>query len=44
MACHIEKASEIPDSFYNLEKVGITAGASTPDCVIEEVESKLIAK
>lgn len=41
MACHIEKASEIPDSFYNLEKVGITAGASTPDNVIEEVEKRL---
>lgn len=36
-AIHIEKASEIPDFFRNLQVVGVTAGASTPDNVIEEV-------
>ncbi len=40
----IENASEIPEEFYNLEKVGLTAGASTPDDVIDEVEQKLIGK
>lgn len=37
MAVHIETPEEIPQEFYKLEKVGITAGASTPDDIIEEV-------
>lgn len=40
----IEGADEIPEEFYGLEKVGITAGASTPDYIINEVEKKLITK
>ncbi len=39
--CHIENADEIPEEFYSLENVGLTAGASTPDEDIEEVEKKL---
>ena len=37
----IEKADEIPEEFFSLEKVGLTAGASTPDDVIDEVEKTL---
>ncbi len=40
-AALIENASEIPENFFNLETVGLTAGASTPDDVIAEVELKL---
>lgn len=40
-AVHIEKADEIPDFFKNLKTVGVTAGASTPDNVIDEVVSRL---
>ncbi len=39
--CHIETASEIPKEFFLLKKVGISAGASTPDDVILEVEKAL---
>jgi len=35
---HIESAEEIKESWFkNIEKIGITAGASTPQWVIEEV-------
>lgn len=40
-AALIENADEIPLDFYCLEKVGLTAGASTPDDVISEIELKL---
>ncbi len=38
-AAHIQNAKEIPEIFFTLEKVGITAGASTPDEIIQEVEN-----
>ncbi len=39
---HIETASEIKNKwFLNVEKVGITAGASTPDWIIEEVADRI---
>lgn len=40
-AALIENADEIPEEFFSLEKVGLTAGASTPDSVIDAVEQKL---
>ena len=41
-ACHIQTAAEIPPLFYSLETVGITAGASTPDSIIQQVEQALL--
>lgn len=40
-AWHIENSDEIPDEIRNFNKVGITAGASTPDWIIKEVADKL---
>ena len=39
---HVESACEIPQEFFALEKVGITAGASTPDEIIQEVYASLL--
>lgn len=39
-AVHIERADELPDFFRSLDKVGITAGASTPDEIIRDVENR----
>lgn len=41
-AVHIESAEEIPEDFYLLRKVGITAGASTPDEIIDDVCKSLL--
>ena len=38
---HIEGSGDIPEVVYSLDRVGITAGASTPDWIIEEVEESL---
>ncbi|MGN0730244.1 4-hydroxy-3-methylbut-2-enyl diphosphate reductase [Treponema sp.] len=38
----IEDASEIPGNFFDFGTVGLTAGASTPDFVIDEVERALL--
>ncbi len=40
-AAHIQSAADIPDDFFRLSSVGITAGASTPDRIIDEVEDWL---
>ena len=38
---HIETASELKDEwFHDIKKIGITAGASTPDWIIREVYQK----
>lgn len=41
IAAHIQCAEEIPIEFMNMEKIGLTAGASTPDVIIDDVEKKL---
>ncbi|MCR5285436.1 MAG: 4-hydroxy-3-methylbut-2-enyl diphosphate reductase [Treponema sp.] len=40
-ALHIQDESEIPDEIRKYEKIGITAGASTPDKIISLVETAL---
>ncbi len=42
-AALIESADEIPPEFFQLERVGLSAGASTPDEVIDGVERRLQA-
>lgn len=37
-AWHIESCEEIPEEVSGFDSIGITAGASTPDWVIDEVE------
>ena len=41
-AALIETADEIPPEFFALQRVGLSAGASTPDEVIDEVERRLL--
>ena len=39
---HVETAAELePEMFFGVEKAGITAGASTPDWIIEEVKQRM---
>ena len=40
-AAHIQSAQDIPQEFYSLKTIGITAGASTPDSIITAVEKAL---
>jgi 4-hydroxy-3-methylbut-2-en-1-yl diphosphate reductase len=39
----VERVEEIPENFYNFKTVGISAGASTPDSLINEIE-KILTK
>ena len=43
-AALIETADEIPPPFFSLGTVGITAGASTPDSVIQAVKEALLTR
>lgn len=40
-ACLIQSKSDIPKDFFSLNTVGITAGASTPDSIISDIEKSL---
>ena len=42
-ACHIQGVDDIPQDFYHMETVGITAGASTPDGIIQKIENVLLS-
>lgn len=41
-AWHIEKPEELPDEIFKKEIIGLTAGASTPDFIVDEVEKYLM--
>ena len=39
---HIERGSEIKKEWFkNVKRIGLTAGASTPEWIIKEVENKV---
>ena len=38
---HVEDINDLPDEIYSFETVGITAGASTPDWMIDRIEAAL---
>ena len=40
----IENSGEIPSAFFGYKTIGLSAGASTPDCVVKEIEARLNAK
>ncbi len=40
----LEDETEIPKEFFSLESVALSAGASTPDWIIDKVEQKLISE
>ncbi len=39
---HIEDAGELPAEIKNFQRIGITAGASTPDWIIDDIEKALL--
>ena len=41
-SCLIESEKEIPPLFFGLDRVGLTAGASTPDYIIDSIEKSLL--
>ncbi|MBN2655758.1 MAG: 4-hydroxy-3-methylbut-2-enyl diphosphate reductase [Spirochaetales bacterium] len=38
---HISSAQEIPREIFEYDTIGLTAGASTPDWIVDEIEEKL---
>lgn len=42
-AWHIETARELPEEVFGFGKVGLSAGASTPDSMVDEVERLLMS-
>ncbi|RKX80400.1 MAG: hypothetical protein DRP58_13265 [Spirochaetes bacterium] len=39
---HVEDVTDLPDEIFKYKTVGITAGASTPDWMIDRVEAELM--
>jgi len=42
-AWHVEGVADLPEELRMYDKIGLTAGASTPDWIIDEVESHLLS-
>ncbi|MFP4561919.1 MAG: 4-hydroxy-3-methylbut-2-enyl diphosphate reductase [Spirochaetia bacterium] len=40
-AWHVEGAEDLPDEVFRYSRIGLSAGASTPDRIIDEVERRL---
>jgi 4-hydroxy-3-methylbut-2-enyl diphosphate reductase len=38
---HVEGAEDLPDEVFRFSRIGLSAGASTPDRIIDEVERRL---
>ena len=43
MRAAVESAAELPDELFELRRVGLTAGASTPDADVDEMSAAFAA-
>ncbi len=41
---HVEDVNDLPDEIYSFETVGISAGASTPDWMIDRIEAAILER